>query len=314
MYSSRGGYNFETMLERTHPIPPRDRTHISRRCFLAGATAGALTGCMGVEARLDAPRRSPAAGTRWAMLSDVHIDATESTWWNAANPAANLRRAVDEAATYRPQHVLIAGDVSFHYGRPADYATFGRIINPLVSGETSLVLLPGNHDDRSVLREAQPGASDSPVAGKSVAARDIGGVRWVFLDTLTLTAEIGGDMGGAQLDWLSQVLDNAPAQPTIVVLHHNPEDYVFGLRDGASFLPIVLSRRQVKAVMFGHTHAYRLWTQQGLHFVNLPSTGYLFHLLPQLGWVLADVYEDGMRLDFRPMAGKGRQLYLEWRV
>jgi hypothetical protein len=57
-----------------------------------------------------------------------------------------------------------------------------------------------------------------------------------------------------------------------------------------------------------------LWTQDGLHFVNLPGTGYLFHMLPQLGWVLADVYGDGMRLEFHPMSGRPQQLFLGWRA
>lgn len=289
------------------------RFSVTRRGFLTGTAAGILTGCMGVEARWDAPLRPVEAGTRWALLSDVHIGASERTWWNGENPAENLRRVVAQAATMRPRHVLVAGDVAFQVGRGEDYATFQRLIQPLRSEGASVTLMPGNHDDRGRLREAAGREAASPVAGKWVSVRDVEGTRWIHLDSLALTGEIGGDLGGAQLDWLARTLDGAAQTPTIVVVHHNPEDAVFGVRDGAAFHAVVLPRRQVKAVVFGHTHAYRLWTQEGLHFVNLPATSYLFHLLPRLGWVLADVYDDGMRVEFRPTRGKPEALFLKWR-
>src|SRR5215470_186282 len=141
---------------------------ISRREVLLSAAAGLVGGCMGVEAQWNAPARPSSQGTRWAMLSDVHIDASRKTWWNGSNPAENLRAVVEQVLADRPQHVLVAGDVSFQDGRPADYATFHELIEPLVQEKLPLTYMLGNHDRRDSLISSLHENGASPVAGKWV--------------------------------------------------------------------------------------------------------------------------------------------------
>ena len=77
---------------------------------------------------------------------------------------------------------------------------------------------------------------------------------------------------------------------------------------------MVRPRRQVKAVLFGHTHAYREWTDDGLHFINLPATGYFFNPLRPLGWVKAQISSHGMELDFVPLKKRRAKSTLTWRT
>jgi 3',5'-cyclic-AMP phosphodiesterase len=81
-------------------------------------------------------------------------------------------------------------------------------------------------------------------------------------------------------------------------MHHNPDPFVVGLRDTAQLMDIVVPRRQVKAVMYGHTHVYNIWQKEGLHFINLPAAAYRLNPNASLGWVLATMKRNGMHLQF----------------
>jgi 3',5'-cyclic AMP phosphodiesterase CpdA len=161
-----------------------------------------------------------------------------------------------------------------------------------------------------------PDASDA-VEAKVVSRRLIGGIEWFFLDSLERVNGVRGRLGAEQRAWLKQRLD-ANGGPAIICVHHNPERSLVGLKDTDEFLSVVLPRRRVKAVLFGHTHEFRVWTTDGLHFVNLPAVGYRF-LDPNvlLGWVSARVDGYGMHLEVRGVTsgerGNGARHVLRWR-
>lgn len=107
-----------------------------------------------------------------------------------------------------------------------------------------------------------------------------------------------GSLGPGQRNWLTRQLD-AATTPAIVCVHHNPERSFVGLKDTDELLRILLPRRRVKLVLFGHTHQFRVWQTDGLHFVNLPATGFrFFDPAVSLGWVRARIRPDEMRLEF----------------
>ena len=149
-----------------------------------------------------------------------------------------------------------------------------------------------------------------------MSAGYFGGVKWLFLDSLQEVNAVRGSLGMMQRMWLIKLLE-ADEAPAIVCVHHNPERSLVGLTDAEEFLDIVLPRRRVKLVLFGHTHEYRTWNRDGLHFVNLPATGYAFRPDARLGWLLARVRRDGMEYEFRGIGGGasagGGKRELEWR-
>src|SRR5262249_41559370 len=106
--------------------------------------------------------------------------------------------------------------------------------------------------------------------------------------------------------------------PALVCVHHNPEESLVGLKDTAELLAILKPRRRVKLVLFGHTHEFRVWQSDGLHFVNLPATSYPFAPDASLGWLRAEITTTGMRIEFRGISGRepehGSTRELEWRA
>ena len=176
----------------------------------------------------------------------------------------------------------------------------------------------GNHDHRGRFLESFPMTADPGVPGKAVSIASVGGVDWFFLDSLEHVNTIRGSLGAEQRTWLVRELD-ANTAPAIICVHHNPEPSLVGLKDAEELLNIIRPRRRVKAIFFGHTHVYRVWQDDGLHFVNLPATGYrLLNSDVPLGWVRASLRNDGIRLEFRGVtsqeSGHGTTRYLPWRT
>ena len=56
---------------------------------------------------------------------------------------------------------------------------------------------------------------------------------------------------------------------------------------------ILKPHRMVKAVLYGHSHAYKFQQEDGIHLVNLPAAGYNFDHQQPVGWVEATLTAEG---------------------
>lgn len=239
----------------------------------------------------------------WALLSDTHIAGDRSQTNRNVNMADHLVRTVKEVVAWGPSSgTLVAGDCAYGSGQPADYRAFTQVVQPLRE-RGSLHLLLGNHDHRDRFWEALAGTKTEPLA---VPARHVGvvpgkQVTWYLLDSLETTNITPGLLGQEQLAWLARRLDEAPQTPAVVVVHHNPGVLGnTGLRDTVALFETIRPRKQVKALVYGHTHAWSVDRDEtGLHLVNLPPTAYVFTESAPSGWVQAVAGEGELRLTLR---------------
>lgn len=298
------GYSASILNGATSHRPPSRREFIES---LAAVSASVLVG----------GASGPPAPV-WALLADAHISSARDKAVRGANMAKNLARAVDGVRTVAIDAVVVNGDMAFEDGEPRDYAAFRELLRPVSEAGTPLHLTLGNHDHRAHAATAFGLDVSRPVAGRCVSRVLAHGRRFVFLDSLEPSMRVPGRLGSAQLAWLRAALDEKSAPPTVVFVHHNPDDGMLGLLDGAEFRRVLVERRCVKAVLFGHTHAYRTWVEEGLHFVNLPATGYRFKPDATLGWMLARWRDDGAELEFRAIDPTdpfhGQRVRLDWRA
>ncbi len=120
-----------------------------------------------------------------------------------------------------------------------------------------------------------------------------------------------------QRAWLEEYLARPDQPPTILVFHHPPTDEDSALLDSDRLLRIAARSRQVKAIIYGHSHAYSFQTQDGLHLVNVPAVGYNFTQSEPVGWVEATFTAEGGDLRLRAFAGNreqdGKIRSLRWR-
>ena len=120
----------------------------------------------------------------------------------------------------------------------------------------------------------------------------------------------------AQLDWLARALDARASKPAIVLAHH----YLFlpgGLEDSDALLDVLAPRRQVKAYVFGHSHAWKHSTWQGIHLLNLPAVSWVFDNSQPHGWVNMTLTATGAAVMLHALDKKhpknGERLELKWR-
>jgi 3',5'-cyclic AMP phosphodiesterase CpdA len=297
-------------------LPPLDR-----RRFL-----GSLAAAAGVLV----VRPAPAAGAdphRVAFVSDTHTPEKPEDLNSGYNMTDRLRQVAGELAKLdpRPACAVIDGDLAYKTGTAAEYAAFGRLVEPIREAGIPLHLGLGNHDHfgrfAEGLERLRP--KDRPVDGKQVLVVELERANLFVLDSYDPKNKAGGLLGGPQLKWLAAALDARRDKPAVVFAHHHlqfePDTTggYGGLADSVDLWPVLKDRPQVKAYVFGHTHTWRLATRDGIHLINLPAVGYPFMKAEVTGWVDVRLLPGGAELVVRSIDPKharhGEKVELAWR-
>jgi 3',5'-cyclic AMP phosphodiesterase CpdA len=192
-----------------------------------------------------------------AQISDLHFLPKGTLAFGRVDVAGCLERAIDHlnALASRPDAVLITGDLT----NDGDAAVWAELMAVLGRLEAPIYPLPGNHDDRELMRAAFAPLGLFPNEGSLRFAVDLGPVRLVGLDSLIAGAP-GGRLGAEQLAWLDATLGEVPDRPTLVALH--PPPFASGidhmdammLEDGAALAAVIGRHPQVARVLCGHVH------------------------------------------------------------
>ena len=258
----------------------------------------------------------------FALLSDTHIATDPKAVARGQVMARNLEAVIAgilEQPTL-PKAAFIDGDLAFLDGQSGDYQTLIELLKPLREAGIPLHLTLGNHDDRDNFRAAlgfeAPGSPD--LMSKHVAVIPAAGHRFLLLDSLDAVNVTPGKIGSDQLGWISRVIDAEPQVPVIVLVHHNLGANATSLTDQAALLEALGSRRQVKAVLFGHTHVWEHQADESdLHLVNLPAIAYPFAANQPLGWCRLSLTPASASLELHCVGGNrdkdGQRIELPWR-
>ena len=186
-------------------------------------------------------------------------------------------------------------------------ADFERL-EPIRQARVPLHLALGNHDARETFRaafHAEKPPADTLVDDHHVGVVNAAGLRLIVLDSLVRPNSTPGTLGDAQRGWLAKALDAEATKPTLVFVHHNPAVGNAGaLQDAQELLDLLAPRRQVKALVFGHTHVWDVSNREGLYLVNLPAVAYPFNASQPLGWCRLTPNDGGATLELRPLGAK----------
>ena len=204
-----------------------------------------------------------------AQISDLHVKRPGQLAYGKVDTAAALARCVKELNRLapRPHLVVISGDL---VDTPAaeEYAHLKSLLAPL---EIPFLAVPGNHDDRAMLREALP-RQKAAAAGAINLARQVGAVDLLALDS-SVPGKPHGALDAETLRWLDNELAASGTRPAFLFLHHPP--FVTGiahmdvqnLRNAAALAEIVRRYPRVRLVAAGHVHR-ATFTQ----FAGVPAT------------------------------------------
>jgi 3',5'-cyclic AMP phosphodiesterase CpdA len=212
------------------------------------------------------------------QLSDLHLRAGDG----GAGPAARLQRALQQVAALqpRPDALLLSGDI---VDEPS-IAAYEQARQLLAGLGLPVHAIPGNHDDRDMLREhfrAQSASGPGPgPAGAPVRfAVGCGALRLLGCDT-THAGRDDGAFAAEQRDWLDVTLGEQPDTPTLVAMHHPP--VLSGVRsmDAIALAPgdrralelVLEAHPQVRAITCGHVHTTMSTSFAGRPLLICPST------------------------------------------
>jgi 3',5'-cyclic AMP phosphodiesterase CpdA len=214
-----------------------------------------------------------------AQISDLHIRPPGERVQGRVDTAAMLARCVAKILSLRqPPHAVIASGDLVDVARPDAYERLRELLSPLAM---PVYLMPGNHDDRAMMRSAFPARVGSGAGSPFVqyAVEDLP-LRLVLLDSV----EEGRDEGRLceeRLRWLDETLSAAPAKPTLVFIHHPPFTTLvdgmdrIGLVHGRAVLAATLGRHpQVEALLCGHVHRPIVTRFAGTIAVTAPSVAH----------------------------------------
>ncbi len=288
-------------------MPWISQPSLTRRGFLGSAIATVAA-------------RGAARETRWAMLSDIHVPTDPENVYRGFRPLDNIKAVLPQVLKAAPEGALVAGDLARLQGLGSDYEVLSGLLAPLTA-RMPVALSLGNHDDRKSFLAAFNGLLKErrqAVAGRQILVIETGPVRLIILDSNIQTTYVAGLLGKAQRTWLENYLAQADSTPTLLVFHHPPDDADGNLHDSDRLMKIVAPRRQVKALLYGHSHAYRYAVEQDIHLINLPSTAYNFNDGEPVGWVEANLTAAGGEFTLRALAGNkeqdGKTIRLRWRA
>ena len=192
-----------------------------------------------------------------AQISDLHFLPEGTLAFGRVDVAHCLERAIDHlnALRPRPDGVLITGDLT----NDGDGAVWAELTGMLGRIEAPVYPLPGNHDERELMRAAFTHLGLFQAEGPLCFAVDLGPLRLIGLDSL-IPGDPAGRIGPEQLAWLDARLREGPRTPTLVALHHPPFrtgiDHMDAmmLEDGGALAAVIGRHGQVERVLCGHVH------------------------------------------------------------
>jgi 3',5'-cyclic-AMP phosphodiesterase len=218
------------------------------------------------------PATDDASPTTIVQLSDLHLRPGEE----GRGPAERLERALRQVAALRPRPhaVLVSGDVA---DTPSS-AVYEQAHEMLSRLDLPLHVIPGNHDDRDLLR-ARFGPAPAAAGARVHFAVSCAPLRLLGCDS-TRPGSDAGSLGDDELGWLENTLAEQPETPTLLALHHPPvltgvhvmDAIALAGEDRVALETLLGAHRQVLAITCGHVHAAMATAFAGRSLLICPST------------------------------------------
>lgn len=209
-----------------------------------------------------------------AQISDLHVKPPGELAYRRVDTAAALVRCIDELNRFepRPDLVVISGDlVDAPLQEAYDHLT--RLLAPLA---IPFAVIPGNHDDRAMLRAAWPEHRYASSSGPLNSVCAVGDLDVVLIDSTVPGCDYG-TVNAETLSWLKDTLAASKTRPALLFLHHPPfatgieHMDVQNLRNAHDLAAILHRHPRARLVAAGHVHRSVLTTFAGIAATICPA-------------------------------------------
>lgn len=229
-----------------------------------------------------------------AQISDTHLFGDKNRKINGSNSYQNLKIVLNKIKhlNQKPDLVVVSGDLS----QDCTFESYQHLANLLNNTGFKYYLLPGNHDDVSVVNKV---FDYNWIRDNIDYFFDFNNWFFYVIDT-SHYPEDGGKLLKDQLENFQKALKENKAKSTIVFMHHHPVEINslwmdnMILKEKDEFNRIVKNNSQIKAVLFGHIHQVFEKTINGTFYGSAPSTS--FQVLPNCEMFALEKLPPGYRL------------------
>jgi 3',5'-cyclic AMP phosphodiesterase CpdA len=243
---------------------------------------------------MDAP--SAETGTMIiTQISDMHLRDDGIPLKQKVDTEAALEATIEHINAWEttPHAVLATGDL-VQKAKKQDYSNLRRKLDHL---KAPYYLIPGNHDDRALIRGAFADHDYLPQDGDFLHYVIEGSpLRLIGLDTM-IPGEDGGEMCSVRCAWLDEKLTEKPDQPTFIFMHHPPfltgVDFLdkYPFKQAHQLEAIIKKHSQVIWITCGHLHRHIQVQWGGTVAAISPSVAF------QMPMALAHGAADGFSLE-----------------
>lgn len=209
-----------------------------------------------------------AKSLRIIQLSDCHVSANPAALFRGQGAGTNLQRVLDLAGRWKPDLLLLTGDVS----EDGSQESYERTSNCLAQTGVPILALPGNHDDVDLMSHYFP---LGPWSRPYVLERS----NWqlVLLDS-TEAERISGRFSETASKQLHTALQDGGQEHALVALHHQPvpvgapwiDRYM--LESPQRFFEVIDRSSRVRCICWGHVHHDVQLRRKGVTLLGAPST------------------------------------------
>jgi Icc protein len=205
---------------------------------------------------------------RLVQISDCHLAENAATPYRGKDADAGLQSLLPAIADWRPQGILLTGDVS----EDASSAAYERVLQALLSLAVPICALPGNHDEDAVMRRYFPAG---PWSGPYVIRA--GAWQLVLLKT-SIAGRIDGAINTEDIAALGSLLGAESKRPVLIALHHQPvaidaawiDRYM--LQEPGELLRLLEVHEQIRGVVWGHVHQAFAAAAGHVQMLSCPSS------------------------------------------
>ncbi len=215
---------------------------------------------------------TPAPIRRLIQITDPHIGPARDYRLAGVETLETLREVLAEigASSNPPELICATGDIAAD-GSMSAYQLFTQQLQFL---ELPYQWLPGNHDDKQVIREGVTAAPYWPLL-------ELGDWRILSLDT-AVAGEVGGRLADEELEFLAAQLAREPNAPTVIFMHHPPVpvgcDWLDAQRiaNAGELEALLRAHHNISAVFTGHVHQEFHTSWAGTQVYATPATCFQF--------------------------------------
>lgn len=208
-----------------------------------------------------------------AQISDCHLFGDKNKKINGSNSYQNLKSVLEYIVSKEKlDFIVVSGDLS----QDCTVESYQHLLNLLNETRIKYYLLPGNHDEVSVLNKVFDYRWEK---GKVDYCFDLDNWFIYFIDTARYPDD-SGQLSFEQISKLEAALNQNKTKPTIIFMHHHPIklnskwiDKMI-LKEYEAFNKTVEKNPQIKAVLFGHIHQIFEAMINTTFYASAPATCY----------------------------------------